>query len=179
MMTSIVQTLCSDRVRGNIDHWLHHLPVRRESPVLVEQEHFRLKLAETPSEVAAAQRLRYRVFKEEQGRLTTCSSGIDRDRFDPYCRHLLVQGRGHPGLPLVLQQVPTEPDAVVRALTVGRKHRRGRLHDGRETGHLHPVPAIVNVLQCVFHDSNFRMFLPLLPRPLGTSPSPGRLPVRA
>ena len=91
MMTSIVQTLCSDKVRGNIDHWLHHLPVRRESPVLVEQEHFRLKLAETPSEVAAAQRLRYRVFKEEQGRLTTCSGGIDRDRFDRYCRHLLVQ----------------------------------------------------------------------------------------
>ncbi|MBS1368645.1 MAG: GNAT family N-acetyltransferase [Lentisphaeria bacterium] len=89
MMTSIMQTLRSDKVQGNIGQLLH-LPVRRESPVLAEQENFRLKLAESPVEVEAALRLRYRVFKEEQGRLANCTGGIDRDRFDRYCRHLLV-----------------------------------------------------------------------------------------
>lgn len=89
MMTTIMETLRSDKVRGNIGHLLH-LPAGRESSVLAEQENFRLKLAESPAEVEAALRLRYRVFKEEQGRLANCCGGIDRDRFDRYCRHLLV-----------------------------------------------------------------------------------------
>ena len=89
MMTTIMETLRSDKVRGNIGHLLH-LPAGREASVLAEQENFRLKLAESPAEVEAALRLRYRVFKEEQGRLANCCGGIDRDRFDRYCRHLLV-----------------------------------------------------------------------------------------
>lgn len=89
MLTPLIQSfrpsVCSAEWRG----FLPHL-ARRHEPVLAEQEHFRLKLAETPAEVAAAQKLRYRVFKQEQGRLANCNDGIDRDRFDRHCRHLIV-----------------------------------------------------------------------------------------
>lgn len=30
------------------------------------------------------------MFKQEQGRLANCNDGIDRDRFDRHCRHLIV-----------------------------------------------------------------------------------------
>lgn len=89
MLTPLIQvfrpSVCPAGWRGLLPHLIH-----RPDPVLAEQEHFRLKLAETPAEVAAAQKLRYRVFKQEQGRLAGCSDGIDRDRFDRYCRHLIV-----------------------------------------------------------------------------------------
>ncbi|QVN23433.1 GNAT family N-acetyltransferase [Burkholderia pyrrocinia] len=43
-------------------------------------------------EVEQAQRLRYRVFAEEMGAsLTSGTPGIDADRFDPYCDHLIVR----------------------------------------------------------------------------------------
>jgi putative hemolysin len=53
---------------------------------------FTLSLAETPADVVAAQRLRYRVFAEEQGAdLPDAHLGLDRDRYDDYCDHLLVR----------------------------------------------------------------------------------------
>ena len=89
ILTPLIQSFrpsaCSAEWRGCLPHL-----ARRHEPVLAEQEHFRLKLAETPAEVAAAQKLRYRVFKQEQGRLANCNDGIDRDRFDRHCRHLIV-----------------------------------------------------------------------------------------
>lgn len=90
MMTTIMLNLRPNRMRSGFGNLFRRLPVRRESPVLAELDHFRLKLAETPAEIKAAQRLRYRVFREEQGRLENCRNGLDRDSFDPYCRHLLV-----------------------------------------------------------------------------------------
>jgi putative hemolysin len=51
-----------------------------------------IRLAETPAEVRAAQRLRYEVFGEEMGaQLASATLGLDRDRFDPYCDHLIVR----------------------------------------------------------------------------------------
>jgi len=48
-------------------------------------------LARTPAEIEAAQRLRYRVFSEEYGSdLGAETPGIDADRFDHACDHLLV-----------------------------------------------------------------------------------------
>lgn len=48
-------------------------------------------LAESPTQIEAAQRLRYRVFSEEYGSdLGADTPGIDADRFDPVCDHLLV-----------------------------------------------------------------------------------------
>lgn len=52
---------------------------------------FACKLAEHAREIMASQRLRYRVFGEEMGaKLESAFIGLDLDRFDPYCRHLLV-----------------------------------------------------------------------------------------
>ncbi|GAA2311561.1 GNAT family N-acetyltransferase [Nonomuraea roseoviolacea subsp. roseoviolacea] len=49
-------------------------------------------LATSPADVRAAQRLRHQVFAEEMGaRLDSPVSGLDVDRFDAYCDHLLVR----------------------------------------------------------------------------------------
>lgn len=54
---------------------------------------FTVKIAETDAEVAAAQRLRYRVFVEEFGAAATAAERRcrrEQDRFDPHCDHLLL-----------------------------------------------------------------------------------------
>jgi putative hemolysin len=51
-----------------------------------------VQLARTSTEVRAAQRLRHAVFGAEMGaRLGGPEPGVDEDRFDPYCDHLLVR----------------------------------------------------------------------------------------
>lgn len=51
----------------------------------------RLRFADTLEDLRAAQRLRHRVFIEEMGaRLPLAEPGIESDRFDHYCQHLLV-----------------------------------------------------------------------------------------
>lgn len=48
-------------------------------------------LASTDGQVLAAQRLRHQVFVGEFGaRLPDALGGVDRDRFDPHCHHLVV-----------------------------------------------------------------------------------------
>lgn len=54
---------------------------------------FRVKLAETPEELRAAQRLRYEVFVEElggDGPLVDHAARLECDRFDPFFDHLLL-----------------------------------------------------------------------------------------
>lgn len=49
-------------------------------------------LATTGAEVEEAQRIRYQVFAEEMGaKLPSADEGLDRDRFDQHCEHLLVR----------------------------------------------------------------------------------------
>ncbi|MGW0803988.1 GNAT family N-acetyltransferase [Nonomuraea sp. NPDC002799] len=49
-------------------------------------------VATSAADVQAAQRLRYQVFAEEMGaRLDSPVSGLDADRLDAYCDHLLVR----------------------------------------------------------------------------------------
>jgi putative hemolysin len=58
-----------------------------------ENRRLKLRLAANERDVLAAQRLRYQVFYEELGAradLLTRASGLDCDRFDPICDHLLV-----------------------------------------------------------------------------------------
>lgn len=56
-----------------------------------ESSRFAVRLAETTSEIEQCLRLRYRVFSQEMGaRLSTKEVGIDKDRFDDYCKHLMV-----------------------------------------------------------------------------------------
>ncbi len=63
----------------------------------VDAAHIRLEVrwAESEAEVREAQRLRHRVFVGEMGaRLTVphgTPAGVDADRFDPFCEHLLVR----------------------------------------------------------------------------------------
>lgn len=54
---------------------------------------FRVALARTPAEVGEAQRLRHAVFAGEQG-ARLADEGVDRDRFDPFCDHLVVRHCG-------------------------------------------------------------------------------------
>jgi putative hemolysin len=52
-------------------------------------------LARCQDEVFEAQRLRHRIFEGEMGaRVPGRELGIDCDRFDPYCEHLLVRDSG-------------------------------------------------------------------------------------
>ncbi len=51
------------------------------------------RLARTPGEIEAAQRLRYDVFYREMGAVPSpemAARGLDFDRYDPICEHLLV-----------------------------------------------------------------------------------------
>lgn len=67
------------------------LDVTRENAAERAEGRFVCKLAEGAREIMASQRLRYRVFGEEMGaKLATSFIGLDVDRYDPYCRHLLV-----------------------------------------------------------------------------------------
>lgn len=61
-------------------------------PVLAEKDQFLIKFAETQDEIERTQRLRYEVFKLEQGKGLGAAAafGIDRDEFDDYCQHLIV-----------------------------------------------------------------------------------------
>jgi L-ornithine Nalpha-acyltransferase len=82
-----------------------------------------IRLAQTKEEVVLAQRLRYRVFYEGMGAIpdpVVAATGIDFDRFDDYCDHLLVidkkkQNEGH--------------DYVVGTYRLLRRSV-ARLHDG-------------------------------------------------
>lgn len=48
--------------------------------------------ARTEAEVEEAQRIRFKVFAEEMGaELPSAAEGLDRDRFDAFCEHLLVR----------------------------------------------------------------------------------------
>jgi putative hemolysin len=59
---------------------------------LARAGHLVARLATSPADIEAAQRLRWSVFAGELGaRLAGGSPGIDRDTFDPYCRHLIVE----------------------------------------------------------------------------------------
>lgn len=54
---------------------------------------FSLKLADTPEDLRAAQRLRYKVFVEElggHGEMVDDAARLEKDRFDPYFDHLIL-----------------------------------------------------------------------------------------
>ncbi len=57
------------------------------------QSRLYISLARNASEIAEAQRLRYKVFAEEMGAQITSakSNGLDVDGFDAFCDHLLVR----------------------------------------------------------------------------------------
>jgi putative hemolysin len=68
-------------------------PVLAAAFAPIRSGNLEVRLAETPAEIEAAQRLRYQVFVDELGAKPDAEalrSGRDADKFDEYCDHLLV-----------------------------------------------------------------------------------------
>ncbi|MGA3130539.1 MAG: GNAT family N-acyltransferase [Terracidiphilus sp.] len=67
-------------------------PVRR---IHADVGHYRLRLAETAEDRKAACRLRFKVFNIElgEGLESSYETGLDVDRFDTVCEHLLVEDK--------------------------------------------------------------------------------------
>lgn len=101
-------------------------------------------LAKSAAEVREAQRLRYRIFAEECGaQLSPRAAGLDEDKFDSYCDHLIVRD--------------TERDEVVgtyRILTSGKAKEAGQFYSETEFDltNLKPlVPRLVEVGRSCIH----------------------------
>lgn len=68
------------------------MPSARLSADLPAANRFSVALAGSADEIAESQRLRYRVFAGELGaQIDDGGTGLDRDRYDEHCRHLLVR----------------------------------------------------------------------------------------
>jgi len=66
----------------------------RPAPVAGRMPRLGVEVAITSHDVAAAQRLRHRVFVGEMGaRAVAGDGGRERDFFDPWCEHLIVRDR--------------------------------------------------------------------------------------
>lgn len=60
-------------------------------PQIRRGRNLRTELTRCPNRIEAAQRLRYRIFSEEYGSdLGAATPGLDVDRFDALCEHLMV-----------------------------------------------------------------------------------------
>ena len=68
---------------------------RLTSRIHADVGRYRLRLAETPEDREAACRLRFRVFNIElgEGLESSYETGLDMDRFDAVCEHLLVEDK--------------------------------------------------------------------------------------
>jgi len=56
------------------------------------QNKLKVELAISEADIRASQRLRYQIFAEEMGaQLPSSAEQLDKDRYDPYCQHLLVK----------------------------------------------------------------------------------------
>ena len=65
---------------------------RGRSRELARAGRLSVRLAAAPAEIEAAQRLRWQVFSEELGaRLGSGADRLDRDAFDRFCEHLIVE----------------------------------------------------------------------------------------
>jgi len=88
----------------------------------IDAGRFTVRLAESDEDVAAAQRLRYRVFVEEMGATPDPADAAERrerDRFDPWCDHLLL-----------IDSESDEADVERGVVGVYRLLRRARAREG-------------------------------------------------
>jgi putative hemolysin len=69
----------------------------RASRIHADVGRYRLRLAETPEDRKAACRLRFKVFNIElgEGLESSYDTGLDVDRFDTVCEHLLVEDKAN------------------------------------------------------------------------------------
>ena len=104
------------------------------SGAAVSTTSFTTRWATTPSDVAAAQRLRFRVFAEEMGAQLPPAPGAlaghDIDEFDEYCLHLLVLSQANTSGQGVASS--EEVVATCRVLMPEGARRAGRLYSDDE-----------------------------------------------
>lgn len=72
-------------------------PSRTAPPTRLPPPAYRVALAADSADVQAAQRLRFTVFDTEYGASTPGPAGLDADRFDDRCDHLIVRHDGPVG----------------------------------------------------------------------------------
>ncbi len=71
------------------------LELARKEQAVEPTRRLTFSLARNIADVTEAQRIRFKVFGEEMGaRLPSAGLGLDIDRFDRYCEHLLVRDHG-------------------------------------------------------------------------------------
>ena len=113
-------------------------PVHAPAPAMPVEWTFRTGWAIDADEVRAAQRLRFAVFVGElHAQLTpeAMASGLDRDRFDDDCDHLLVWAEDRAG------RMPRELVGTYRVLTPAGARRAGGLYADQEFD-LTPLDAL-------------------------------------
>nr|WP_282203758.1 GNAT family N-acyltransferase [Kitasatospora fiedleri] len=105
-----------------------HVPVQSSArlssgrPSEPQPPSYQLVFARTAEDVAAAQRLRHRVFADELGAVLDSSlPGLDVDPFDEFCDHLLVR-----------EQPTGEVVGTYRLLRPEQARRAGRLYSDTE-----------------------------------------------
>ncbi len=68
--------------------------IHTAAPAALDTPRLQVRLAQDAADLEAAQRLRYRIFSEEfDARFSGPAPGLDGDRFDAHCTHLLVHCR--------------------------------------------------------------------------------------
>ncbi len=73
---------------------------------------YRARFAETPADIEAAQRLRYRAFIVETG-ATPRPDGRDTDPFDDHCLHMLIEARQTGALAATFRLLPLSSGAEI------------------------------------------------------------------
>lgn len=63
----------------------------KDAPTAGSAARFVAEFSRSRRDIIRAQRLRYRIFSEEYGASIKAPFGLDRDRFDKHCLHLLVR----------------------------------------------------------------------------------------
>lgn len=69
------------------------LQLQSQSHVYIQGGSLSVSLARSEFEIEEAQRLRYQVFAEEMGANIVSNNGLDIDKYDEHCQHLLVRER--------------------------------------------------------------------------------------
>ncbi len=133
----------------NGDRWPFRLPFRppHRRPGMQESlgrmGPLEVRLAQSPTEVRLAQRLRYHVFYEEMTAIAGADAlrtRRDRDSFDPICDHLLVIDRGD------------RDRRGDQGVTDGQDRARFEIETTPRRPHFHRKPAVVGTYRLLRQD---------------------------
>lgn len=98
------------------------------APPLASAGALTVSLARDAGEIEQALRLRHRVFVGELGARATGDDGIERDIFDPYCRHLIVRDTARDAVVGTYRVLMPEQARVIGCLYTDREFWLTRLN---------------------------------------------------